>query len=134
MVHMFTVQWRSGSKCPILEASLMWNATLNLSVTPHIVFTESSLWANTDIESPCPSVCLSLCVCHRETTTSWCCVDFLSKNVTCDDTISNLSKFQLPSFNRLVKSALHIYTIGITPWSKGCPYIFTGLHLPSGGL
>ena len=27
-----------------------------------------------------------------------------------------------------------VITIGITPWSNGCPHIFTGLHLPGGGL
>jgi len=27
-----------------------------------------------------------------------------------------------------------VITIGKTPWSKGCPHIFRGLHLPGGGL
>ena len=29
------------------------------------IFTDSALWAGSVIESPCPSVCLSVCLCHR---------------------------------------------------------------------
>ena len=40
------------------------------------------------------------------------------------------------NYQQLVDSTPHerVITIGITPWSKGCPHIYTGLHLPGGGL
>ena len=56
-----------------------------------ILFTESAHWNDSFLELRCPSVCVSVCLCHRKTPSSGGCGEFWSKNMflifACYDTI-----------------------------------------------
>ena len=74
---------------PPLPGLVPFNLLKNTKMIVFFFFYKLAFLADSVIESPCPSVCLSVCLRRFETPTSGCCWYFWSQNVllilACDD-------------------------------------------------